>query len=279
MKLFKLAFLAVLLSVVSVMAQQSYNYEEMEEEQYTAYLQEWQNRLAAGEKGITDEDARIASLQQELDALNGEVDALWNDIYAAAGSDKAGNEAFVGELNQLRGDVNALLSLSADDIYGRMNELDALQARLDALKGNNLSTLSANEQLINQIQSLIEQARQKGKAVVPPSYTVLNGDYLWKIASKPDIYGDAYAWMRIYTSNTDQIKDPDLIFPKQIFSIPRVVGSNEYLVKKGENLSMIAGYSNVYGSAFQWQKLHQANKNTITDPNIIYPYQVLKISR
>jgi nucleoid-associated protein YgaU len=278
MKLINILFLIVLVSFTNVMAQ-SYNYEEMEEEQYLAYLQEWQNRLAAAEKGITEEDARIASLQQELDALNADIETTWDEIYAAAGSDKAGNEAFVGELNQLKSDANALLSLSAEDIYGRMNELDALQARLDALKENDLSVLSANEQLINQIQSLIDQARQKGKGAVPPSYTVARGDYLWKIASKPDIYGDAYAWMRIYTSNTDQIKDPDLIFPKQVFLIPRSVGANEHLVKKGENLSMIAGYSNVYGSPFQWQKLHEANQNAISDPNVIYPYQVLKIAR
>jgi nucleoid-associated protein YgaU len=278
MKFFKLVLIMLLVSLTTVFAQ-SYNYEEMEEEQYLAYLQEWQGRLNTGEQGISDEEARIASLQQELDALNADVETTWDEIYAAAGSDKAGNEAFVGELNQLRSDVNAVLSLSAEDIYGRMSELDALQTRLDEFKKNDLSVLSANEQLINQIQSLIDQAREKGKAAVPPSYTVIRGDYLWKIASKPDIYGDAYAWMRIYTSNTNQIKDPDLIYPNQVFMIPRVVGPNEYLVQKGENLSMIAGYSNVYGSSFQWQKLHEANKNSISDPNLIYPHQVLKISR
>ena len=97
---------------------------------------------------------------------------------------RAGNDAFMGEINQLKGDVNALSSLSAEDIYGRMNELDELQARIDALEKNDLSTLSANEKLLGQIQSLIDQAREKGKAAVPPSYTVMRGDYLWRIASK-----------------------------------------------------------------------------------------------
>jgi nucleoid-associated protein YgaU len=279
MKVFKLTFLLLVVSFAFSIAQQSYNYEEMKEEQYLAYLQEWTDRLAAAETGITDEDTKIAGLQAELDGLNAEIESTWDEIYAKAGSDKAGNEAFVAELNQLKSDVSAFASLSGEDIYGRMNELDGFQARLEELKKNDLSTLSANDQLINQIQSLIDQAREKGKAVVPPSYTVMRGDYLWKIASKDDIYGDAYAWMRIYTSNTDQIKDPNLIYPKQVFSIPRVVGPNEYLVKKGESLSSIAGSSNVYGSSFQWQKLHEANKNAISDPNMIYPYQVLKIAR
>jgi len=279
MNLIKVTFLMVIFSMASVLAQNSYNYEEMAEEQYLAELQKWQERLATAEQGIADEDARSASLQGELDGLNSEIDQCWTDIYAKCGSDVAGNQAFNDELSQLRGDVNSVLSLSAEDIYGRMNELDDLQARLDAIKENDLSVVSANEQLINQIQSLIDQAREKGKGAVPPSYTVLRGDYLWKIAANADIYNDAFAWIRIYSSNSDQIKDPDLIFPDQTFLIPRVVGSNEHLVQKGENLSMIAGYSNVYGSTFQWNKLYQSNQNSISDPNVIYPYQVLEISR
>jgi nucleoid-associated protein YgaU len=279
MNFVKITLLLVIVSMASAFAQNSYNYEEMTEEVYVAELQKWQERLAASEQGITDEDARVASLQKELDGLNADIDQTWTDIYAAAGSDAAGNKAFNDELGQLRNDVNSVLSLSAEDIYGRMNELDDLEARLNKLKENDLSVLTANEQVINQIQSLIDQAREKGKGAVPPSYTVTRGDYLWKIAANPDIYNDAFAWIRIYSSNSDQIKDPDLIFPDQTFLIPRVVGPNEHLVQKGENLSMIAGYSNVYGSTFQWNKLHEANKSSISDPSMIYPHQVIKIAR
>ncbi len=279
MNIVKITFLMVIFSMASVFAQNSYNYEEMTEEQYLAELQKWQERLATAEQGIADEDARIASLQQELDALNADIDQTWTDIYAKCGTDGDGNQAYNGELGQLRNDVNSMLSLSAEDIYGKMAELDALQARLDAQKENDLSVVSANEQLINQIQSLIDQAQEKGKGAVPPSYTVMRGDYLWKIAANPDIYNDAFAWIRIYSSNADQIKNPDLIFPDQTFLIPRVVGPNEHLVQKGENLSMIAGYSNIYGSTFQWNKLYEANKSSIADQNMIYPHQVIKIAR
>ena len=53
------------------------------------------------------------------------------------------------------------------------------------------------------------------------SYTVYKGDCLWKIASYWEVYSDAAAWPRIYEANRDQIKDPDLIYPKQIFEIPQ----------------------------------------------------------
>jgi nucleoid-associated protein YgaU len=55
----------------------------------------------------------------------------------------------------------------------------------------------------------------------PSTHTVVSGEYLSKIASYWEIYNDARQWPRIYRANQDQIKDPDLIFPGQVLSIPR----------------------------------------------------------
>lgn len=53
------------------------------------------------------------------------------------------------------------------------------------------------------------------------TYTVIPGDYLWKIAGFYWIYNNPREWPRIYEANRDKIKDPDLIYPGQIFDIPR----------------------------------------------------------
>ena len=50
------------------------------------------------------------------------------------------------------------------------------------------------------------------------SYTVVSGDSLSKIAKRE--YGDAQKWRQIYDANRDQIKDPDLIYPGQVLTIP-----------------------------------------------------------
>ena len=50
------------------------------------------------------------------------------------------------------------------------------------------------------------------------SYTVVAGDSLSKIAKR--FYGQASDWRRIYEANRDSIKDPDLIYPGQTFTIP-----------------------------------------------------------
>lgn len=258
---------------------QSYNYEEMDMDQYNALLQEWQGRLDAAQKAITDEDTRLAAATKCNEETQAAIDSEWDAIYAALGSSREENEEFKKQIAALRSDANAMLSMTPDEIYRRKNEIPALKERLAELKANNLALLSENEAALNSIESLIMQIEEKGKPAEPDTYTVMRGDYLWRIANKSEIYGDAYAWMRIYTSNTDQIKDPDMIHPDQIFRIPRDVGPNEHLVQKGEFLSKIAGYSNVYGSPFQWQKLYEANKGVVADPNVIYPYTVLSIQR
>lgn len=53
------------------------------------------------------------------------------------------------------------------------------------------------------------------------SYTVSDGDLLWSIAKRPDIYGDPLLWPLIYQANRDQIKDPRKIYTGQILTIPR----------------------------------------------------------
>lgn len=49
-------------------------------------------------------------------------------------------------------------------------------------------------------------------------YKVVKGDCLWKIAKK--FYGDGNRWREIYNANKNKIKNPNLIYPNQVFIIP-----------------------------------------------------------
>jgi nucleoid-associated protein YgaU len=51
------------------------------------------------------------------------------------------------------------------------------------------------------------------------TYTVKKGDSLSKIAMA--LYGSAGKWKVIYEANKDSIKNPDLIYPGQVFRIPQ----------------------------------------------------------
>jgi len=48
--------------------------------------------------------------------------------------------------------------------------------------------------------------------------TVQRGDTLWAISRER--YGDGILYVRVYEANRDDIRDPDLIYPGQVFTIP-----------------------------------------------------------
>jgi hypothetical protein len=56
---------------------------------------------------------------------------------------------------------------------------------------------------------------------LPLSHEVVKGECLWWIAEYEEIYNDPFMWPLIYKANRDQINDPDLIYPGQVFYIPR----------------------------------------------------------
>jgi nucleoid-associated protein YgaU len=50
-------------------------------------------------------------------------------------------------------------------------------------------------------------------------YTVVQGDSLWKISGRSDVYNNPYQWPLIYKANRDKIRDADLIHPGQRFDV------------------------------------------------------------
>ena len=80
---------------------------------------------------------------------------------------------------------------------------------------------SLNQQVSNTQNQLTQAQADLEKLRYPDSYEVVKGDCLWNIAKKDYIYNDPFKWPTIYEANKDKIKDPDLIYPKQVFKIPR----------------------------------------------------------
>ena len=51
------------------------------------------------------------------------------------------------------------------------------------------------------------------------SYVVQRGNSLWRIAQHA--YGAGARYVIIYSANPDQIRNPDKIYPGQVFKIPK----------------------------------------------------------
>jgi len=272
--------LAIALSFLLLSGNYTFAQEKMTMEQYTAQLSEWQTREAAAKKAADDCANAVAKAKSDLDAANAQAKKIWGEILGLLGTDQAGVDAYAATLKSLDSQADGLLALAPEELVKKRDEIAALESKLAEAKKNKISVLSEMQNLIAGIEGKIAQIKNKMPKAVFDNYNVVVGDYLWKISGKKEIYGNPYQWMRIYSYNKDQIKNPDLIYPKQVFKIQREVGTDEYLVAKGDYLKKIAADPKVFGDPAAWTKLYQRNKAVIgDDPKRLFPYTVLVIPR
>ena len=113
------------------------------------------------------------------------------------------------------------------------------EARLKAeeevrLKAEEEARKKAEAKAAEEVAKAEEETRAKAKeeakaaeALEKASHEVVKGESLWKIAKHKDVYENPFMWPLIYKANHDKINDPDLIYPKQVFSIPQDFSSAE----------------------------------------------------
>ena len=160
------------------------------------------------------------SLESEIQTLTSDIENLTtvrnglqdpeeciDELYALVGATRSDVDNFRNAVNELDGKIKRKESPKADR-----------QADLDALKMNKISALP---EFFDKVHNKMQQALDAWVDTPPViSYSVVRGDCLWNIAKKKEHYGNAFAWPVIYKANRDKIKNPDLIYPNQVFSIP-----------------------------------------------------------
>jgi nucleoid-associated protein YgaU len=109
----------------------------------------------------------------------------------------------------------------------------------------------------------------------PRTYTVRSGDTLSGIAR--DQLGDAARWPEIFALNRGIIRHPDRIFPGQVLVLPSdtrpVPAPRIYVVRRGDTLSGIAQAQ--LGAANRWPEIFALNRDVVSNPDRIFPGQVL----
>jgi len=197
----------------------------------------------------------VVALAQSYDLQSG--DYLTTEEYKKLSKDEA--LAYCQKLVQeidIQNDNAAAANAMMGDIDA---EIAALRDRLAEAK-------ASTDPLAGQVAELERKLRELSE--LPRSYTVVPGDFLVKISGRPRIYNDRSNWKRIFRANREKIRDPNLIYPDQIFLIPRG-NPTSHRVAEGETLRRIAGYSEIYGDPAQWDRIFQANRDRISDPDVV----------
>jgi len=126
-----------------------------------------------------------------------------------------------------------------------------------------------------QLGDLLRFAGVLAGGVAPRTYVVQAGDTLSSIAQTQ--LGDVGRWPEIFLLNRGIIRNPDLIFPGQVLTLPTGAAVQPepriYVVKPGDTLSAIAQAQ--LGNGSRWPEIFALNRGVISNPDAIFPNQVL----
>jgi nucleoid-associated protein YgaU len=199
-----------LISILSLLLFLSVSLFAQEEEMTSDEWQAEMSRLTARKAALQQEDSTLQADIDNMKSMNiKSFEECTNELYALVGATKADVDNFRSAVEELNGKIMRKEGPKADR-----------QKDLDALKSNKISALPEFfDKVHSQMQKALDMWIEAPKEIM---YTVVRGDCLWNIAKKKEHYGNGFAWPVIYKANRDQIKNPDLIYPKQVFKVPNL---------------------------------------------------------
>jgi nucleoid-associated protein YgaU len=149
-------------------------------------------------------------------------------------------------------------------------KISSLESQLASLK----TEVSALANKRDELRAKLEELKTTWKTCQYGRYTVVEGDWLSKIAGLRNVYNDGKKWPMIYEANKEKVKNPDVIYPSWVLLIPYL---DNYTVVSGDYLSLVASYLSIYSNSKRWPEIYEANKDKVKDPDLIYPKQDLVI--
>lgn len=193
---------------------------------------------------------------QKAKALTAEISQLKEQVAAKDGADAKIKEAksLIEKAENLQADKYApeeLASsksslLSAENSFAQMNFIESLSSANESVN-HAQNCLTKIEQIkkeqeeaglkkIGETPERITKLLQRGKFKLKTTYKVRlipeRRDCLWRIAEYKYIYDNPWKWSIIYKANKNQIKNPDLIYPGQVFGIPELDEKGNPVIKE-----------------------------------------------
>ncbi|AEI15113.1 Peptidoglycan-binding lysin domain protein [Flexistipes sinusarabici DSM 4947] len=188
--------------------------EQMEEAKDHTFKGEYydaaEKRLKAAQEKAAEAERVTKAMSKKNDRAAAELEELGKELDAIEADAQKYN---VGNYDELVAKYEEAQGYIDDCEPGKANALiDEIKAGLQDAK-EEIAAAKAEE--MKESMAAEEETTKESSGV--EKYTVVKGDTLWDISDRK--YMNPFMWPLIYWANKDEIKDPDLIFPGQIFNI------------------------------------------------------------
>lgn len=200
---------------VDVSAGEYYTAEEfknLSKEQYEAYCAELDAELA-------NLQGQANSAANEANGVNGDLSGIQNEIRSLQSrydSEKADVDAVQDQVDYFE-NLPKMHVVSRGEFLQMISEYERIYA--DPTKWPRI--YRANKDKIEDPNLIFPEQQLVIPRDWPSTWTVKQDEYLSKIASYWEVYGNGLEWPRIFEANRDQVKDADMIWPDWQLAIPR----------------------------------------------------------
>lgn len=177
--------------------------------------------VARLETRLNNLNTQNSDYQNQLAEITEAIKRCEDEILSLLGITAADVESFRQRLGVLEGRVREMSRLSDDVLAQRRNDVAALENELNMMRKEKPAMLP---EFYDRIIALARDIRGLYREVQTSTYTVgtwaETRDCLWNISAKPDIYNDPFQWPKIWEANRTLIRNPDIIMPGWVLTIP-----------------------------------------------------------
>ena len=150
------------------------------------------------------------------------------------------------EIAKVQQEIYEMLGAYEADVENYNKELGAVENQINALRSLTPELLYQRQNEIEALDERVNRLQQNPLANIPDYKNKVNG------------YDNSVAGLRARVPQ------------------PRV---DTYQVQRGDHMWKIAGKPDIYNDPYKWPRIWSANCETVSDPNLIYPDQMLNIIR
>jgi len=113
---------------------------------------------------------------------------------------------------------------------------EEIQAEREAAARKTREEAARKKKVLVKPRPKVRLSPPKPEPVLLEQVRVTDGDTLFSLAARKDVYADGLLWPLIYRANRDQIKNPVQIFAGQVFDVPRDKSDQEQAAARKEAL-------------------------------------------